>query len=486
MKVLPLVYGSVALTIFSLSAGANAYTGYSTGGMIGVYGAYFGASFMLVTELFTPLAMLLKHKVNPNYTVIQKLMLTAGVVMGIGVSVGSFWNAVNTGLTKEYADLAKTIDTKKQVVLESEVIKLDDQSNEVSEEKLVQPHETAVYNLKNIWLKNSVNQNAYRDGQKLLLWDGTNHCTSKDYYGNAYSKQCSQIAYHESQIRKIKADNAQRVKNIVKASDNASKRVDLQTRETELNYQKNTTAPIVLMLVSSAGNDPEEARAYFSSVSFYVAVFSEIMKLSFIAMFIMTLTGAEKKPRSGFIASLINEWRTSKARALHVESAARGKRLAELEHDHKVARSKPIIFDAVEYMSCIKYNQLTPIYDFDSEFENKQSDPTENKMLLSLVVREYVPDGKIVIRATLGDICEKVSHENSQYVKQMVGEFKVKHSELVSFTCDIAKPYRLRTIIFPALVNSGLAIEGKDPRGGKTYQWVSEKDIENIFKNILK
>ena len=70
-----------------------------------------------------------------------------------------------------------------------------------------------------------------------------------------------------------------------------------------------------------------------------------------------------------------------------------------------------------------------------------------------------------MINKTIDNICAMVEDENHDGVQSAVKSFRGNHADLIELTCGVVKPHRLRNVIYPALVNAGLA--SKVESGGK-------------------
>lgn len=486
MKLL-LLFGTAALGIFTLSAGANAYTGYTTGLLLGEYAGYFGLGVMVVTDMFAPLVIVVERVYSKRLTLVNKLGYKAVALLGISLSVGCFWFSTSDAFSNAYT-MHSSIQFDKSIIdLKDKKLDIVEQSNEIPKAQELAPYVNGIKRLKERLATNYKGQHVYGSGGKQTVWQVTNGCTSGVYFTDKklHKDDCTNIHNYQDKITEINSNNKLRVVNLGTSLSNADAKIDLEKQRKEKSEQEGSSNPLIPLIISYVG-ESGDVKGALNNIAIFIAVLVELFKLSLISMFVVALFPKEeqKKTKMWNISGLLDEWKEAKSKALLVEAAAKGKEAARLESKIEEMNSRVVVFNSVKYMRGIEYTVLETLYDFDTEFNGTKIPKSELKLLLLMVVREYQPDEQLTLRPTLDAICERVNDPKSDYAQKVKQEFDISHEELILTACHVSKISRMRTKILPAMEKAGLVTSAGNNK--TVYHWCSDGDIELMFKETLK
>ena len=499
----------IALTMWGLSAFMNAWTGYLMGGVISDPGAWFGATFMLITEFIVPASLIYKRITGHPLP----MVVVASILMALGLSVFSFWNGTALSLNTHFAKMVKADTDNQSLKMEIAAAKATEQNYTVSKDESARPLEYELSQLKNQPAKNLAGVDTGRS-----IWAMTNNCTGGVYFTNPklYGDECSRIVELQGRINRIYENNDAIASNVEGLVNTKKVQAELLSEVSDNQFKRNTAMPFIDVLVEQMTGGVKceientvcneklatTVKTASSTVAFYISVFSELAKNALVFLAIGLLIPSKEKPRSVFSSIVVllvgfaniprrfMIWRNGlKMLEVKTKAEAHGQREAELRFESELRmqsrKEQVLLLEAVPWMQSIRYQQLQMVVDIDLMMRSKKAPKDEVIMLMVLVCREYSPNKQIPFHATLNEIKRK-SREDKDYITSLMGEFNIPYEDIVNQVEQVTKLHRLSGIILPTLEMAGLATVKTGADNKNIYFWQSIESIETSFKKAIK
>lgn len=506
--------GIIAFGIWALSAGMNMFTGWTTGMVIGIGGAFFGALFLLFTEFIVPVALVYRNTTGNSLPFI----VLSSIVLGIGLSVFSFWNGTSMSLNTHFANMVKAGGTAEALRTEIAANHTGELKLSVTPEQSVTPLLRQIKSMESQPANNLAGQRAFRGGEKLTVATATYGCTSGVYYTSEklYASTCRQIKSLKRQVADIRAKNKSIPKDVAAVEDKQKERAELQRQLSQRIYEKNTTLPFIDVLVSQITQGVNcspldipclekqrtAVKQVSNSVALYIAIFSELMKNAFVFLALGLLFPNKRKPVTIVGASLamalwvlqtptrlMQWWASLKELETKTKAEAHGQREAELAFEKKMLSEKRerkvLILEAVPWMQNIVMEQLVLLLDMDKVMLGRTVSQAEVSLLLILICREYSPNKQIPLHQIMKDIKHRAAKDET-YVRNLAGGMNIPHEDIIEQVIKVCKLHRLRDIVLPALEGAGLTTVKYDSESRKIYYWQSVEHVETSFKLAIK